>query len=170
MKAKPILIHGKPYYTVANRITEMHESLKDAGVRITIETEVLRWEPVTVKATVTIGENVYTGMSYANETKAIEKTSPIEVAETSAVGRALGFAGFGSVDSIATADEMVKASYAEKAFNVPAPAEKLNDLAPVCKTCKSLDLVVKTVVKEGDNKGRQYWHCMEHGAFSHFKD
>jgi hypothetical protein len=35
--------------------------------------------------------------------------SPYEVAETSAIGRALGFAGYGIVDGIATADEMVKA-------------------------------------------------------------
>ena len=39
----------------------------------------------------------------------MEKTSPYEIAETSAIGRALGFAGYGSVDSIASADEMIKA-------------------------------------------------------------
>ncbi len=43
--------------------------------------------------------------------KAIEKASPYEVAETSAIGRALGFAGFGIADGIASADEMVKAPY-----------------------------------------------------------
>ena len=39
--------------------------------------------------------------------KAIEKASPYEVAETSAVGRALGFAGYGIVGGIASADEMI---------------------------------------------------------------
>ena len=53
--------------------------------------------------------NLFTGISAANPNKAIEKMSPYEVAETSAVGRALGFAGYGLVDDIATADEMVKA-------------------------------------------------------------
>jgi hypothetical protein len=36
----------------------------------------------------------------------VEGQAPLEVAETSAVGRALGFAGFGSTDDIASADEM----------------------------------------------------------------
>jgi len=35
-------------------------------------------------------------------------STPIECAETSALGRALGFAGFGSFESIATADEIVR--------------------------------------------------------------
>lgn len=99
-------IHGKEYITVAERVQQAH---KDA-VFEKLETEVLQHEPlVLVKATVTINGRTYTGMSAANPTKAIEKMSPYEVAETSAVGRALGFAGFGIVEGIASADEIVKA-------------------------------------------------------------
>lgn len=103
-----IKIHGKEYVTVAERLKEAHESLKEVDFSIT--TEVLTHEPVVVKATVTIGEKVFTGHSAANPAKAIEKASPYEVAETSAVGRALGFAGYGVIDSIASADEI---TYAE---------------------------------------------------------
>ena len=50
---------------------------------------------------------------YAQETveknKNINRTSMLENCETSAVGRALGFLGIGSVDSIASADEVNKA-------------------------------------------------------------
>lgn len=57
------------------------------------------------------GEHLATG--YAQETveknKNINRTSMLENCETSAVGRALGFLGIGSVDSIASADEMNKA-------------------------------------------------------------
>ena len=76
---------------------------------VSITTEVLLHDPVVIKATVTIGERVFTGISAANPAKAIEKQSPYEVAETSAVGRALGFAGFGIVEGIASADEIIKA-------------------------------------------------------------
>lgn len=102
-----IKIHGKNYITVAERI----QALINSEQEYSITTEVLNHEPVLVKATVTIGENIYTGHSAANPAKAIEKASPYEVAETSAVGRALGFAGFGISDGVASADEMRKEAY-----------------------------------------------------------
>ncbi len=101
-----IQIHGKEYITVAGRLQMAHQASK----KITITTEVLPvHNQVVVKATVITDKGVFTGISAANPMKSIEKTSPYEVAETSAVGRALGFAGFGADSSIATADEMVKA-------------------------------------------------------------
>lgn len=105
-----IKIHGKEYVTVAERVSEAHKAIEiTTDHMFSITTEVLLHEPVVVKATVTIGENTFTGISAANPNKAIEKQSPYEVAETSAVGRALGFAGFGIVEGIASADEMQKA-------------------------------------------------------------
>ena len=99
-------IHGKQYLTVAGRVQMAHES----KTLQSIQTEVLTHEPVVlVKATVTTGKGIFTGISAANPSKMIEKMSPYEVAETSAVGRALGFAGFGIIEGIATADEIVKA-------------------------------------------------------------
>jgi hypothetical protein len=102
-----IKIHGKDYMTVAGRVQLAHDAMKN----ISITTEVLPvQDQVVVRATVTTPKGTFTGISAANPSKLIEKTSPYEVAETSAVGRALGFAGFGAVDNIATADEMVKSS------------------------------------------------------------
>lgn len=103
----PIEIHGKQYVTVAERITEAGKDF------ISLDTEVLYQSPVVVKATVTTTKGKFTGISAANPTKSIEKMSPYEVAETSAVGRALGFAGYGVVEGIATADEMKKSTYVE---------------------------------------------------------
>lgn len=107
----PINIHGNQYLTVAERVKMAHDSEE----LLEISTEVIpNIERVTVKATVKVirtnGISIFTGMSAANPNKQIEKMSPIEVAETSAVGRALGFAGFGSAEGIATADEIIKAS------------------------------------------------------------
>lgn len=100
-----INIHGKEYITVAERVKAIHEAEKT----FSMTTEVLAHDPVLVKATVTTPKGIFTGISAANPDKTIEKITPYEVAETSAVGRALGFAGYGIVDGIATADELVKA-------------------------------------------------------------
>lgn len=114
----PILIHDKQYVTVAERVQEAHK----AGVFDSLSTEIVQHTPqVIIKATVTIKGKTYTGISAANQNKVIEKMSPYEVAETSAVGRALGFAGFGVVESIATADEIIKA---ESQANNTQPAVK----------------------------------------------
>jgi len=101
-----ISIHGKDYVPVADRVKELHADPDNKTISIT--TEVIN-HPVNiiVKATVVIHKGTFTGISAANPSKAIEKMSPYEVAETSAVGRALGFAGYGLVDSIASADEMI---------------------------------------------------------------
>lgn len=107
---KTIDIHGKQYMPVSERVRMAH----DSGRVKNITTELLSHNPVVIKATVElVGEGVieqtFTGISAANTGKAIEKASPYEVAETSAIGRALGFAGFGISEGIASADEMVKA-------------------------------------------------------------
>lgn len=102
---KTINIHGNDYIPVDERVRLAHaDTLKS------ITTELISTDPVLVKATVVTDKGTFTGHSAANPTKTIEKISPYEVAETSAVGRALGFAGFGLVGSIATADEMLKAT------------------------------------------------------------
>lgn len=108
----PVQIHGKNYITVAERVLEAHLM----GFH-SVETEVLSHSPVVIKAKVTIQVSsnapfkTYTGISSVSldSAKSIEKSNPYEVAETSAVGRALGFAGFGIVEGIASADELVKA-------------------------------------------------------------
>lgn len=105
---KTVTIHGNQYVPVSERVKEIHQELK--GTDFSIITELLPVEGAVVfKATVRIGEQEFTGHSGANPSKAIEKQSPYEVAETSAIGRALGFAGYGLLDSISTADEIEKA-------------------------------------------------------------
>jgi hypothetical protein len=99
-----VMIHGKEYVTVAERLQMAKEDIKS------VMTEIVSSNPIIViKATVTTKKGIFTGISGANPSKTIEKQSPYEVAETSAVGRALGFAGYGVIESIATADEMKKA-------------------------------------------------------------
>lgn len=104
-------IHGKDYVTVAKRVLMAHEN---GTKKLSIQTEFLPTTGAIVcKATVTTDKGIFVGHSAANDSKMIEKQNPYEVAETSAVGRALGFAGYGVVEGIASADEMIKATATE---------------------------------------------------------
>jgi hypothetical protein len=101
----PVQIHGKEYFTVAERLEQAKDIIKR------IETEVLYLEPqIMVKATIETDKGTFTGISAANPDKSIEAKTPVEVAETSAVGRALAFAGYAGTE-IASADEMYKADF-----------------------------------------------------------
>tara|TARA_R100000808_G_scaffold24829_1_gene58626 strand:+ start:1867 stop:2349 length:483 start_codon:yes stop_codon:yes gene_type:complete len=105
----PINIHGKEYVTVNERVQMLHES---DLTEITLNTEILHdsEQSIVMKTTLEIDGKVFTGI--AQETKGstnINKTSAYENCETSAVGRALGFAGYGSVESIASGDEVAHA-------------------------------------------------------------
>lgn len=116
-------IHGKEYMTVARRVELAHEEKALENV----ETEVLSHNPVVIRAKVTVRGNVFTGISSIdlNSQKLIEKQNPYEVAETSAVGRALGFAGFGLIESVASADEVVRSSAIDEKEEYKRPARQL---------------------------------------------
>lgn len=175
-------IHGKEYLTVAGRVELAHETNKE---HLSIVTEYVPHNSmIVIKATVTTNKGTFTGFSAANPLKPIEKMSPFEVAETSAIGRALGFAGFGIVEGIATADEMVK-SQAGKSTSIlddegwtrtkvydPAPtnaeAYKPNEWSepkPDKLTCPHPDLKVMQVKKEGPNLGKWFENCERCGKF-----
>ena len=124
-----VKIHGKDYITVAGRVQLAHKK----GKPLSIQTEVLPVpNQVVVRAIVTTDKGTFTGISAANPSKMIEKISPYEVAETSAVGRALGFAGFGELDSIATADEVLNAQ--SPTGNKGGSTATSSDIAAIC-TC-----------------------------------
>jgi len=103
-----VKIHGKEYKTVALRIQEFREKHPD----FTIQTELVEANDILVvmKATISAaGMVIATG--YAEEVRTaskINRTSALENAETSAVGRALAFFGLGGSE-IASADEVANA-------------------------------------------------------------
>ncbi len=102
-----INIHGKQYVTVAERIKMLHDS-RD-GTRFDISTHIIAEtdDTITIKAIVECAAGRFTGHATSKkDAEGAEGDAPLEVAETSAVGRALGFAGFGANESIASADEV----------------------------------------------------------------
>ena len=102
-------IHGKQYETVALRVKKFRE--KYSGYRLLTEIVSRDDECVVMRAAIANeqGEVLATGHSEEyRHTSQINKTSALENAETSAIGRALAALGLGGTE-FATADEVANA-------------------------------------------------------------
>lgn len=107
---KTIDVKGKNYVQVNERVKALRMICPNAS----INTEIVFMEDgiVTMKATVSDEDGNVLGTGFAQEKETssyINKTSYIENCETSAVGRALGFAGIGIDGSMASAEEVANA-------------------------------------------------------------
>ena len=119
-------IKGKDYAEVNQRI----KAFRMVYPQGSIITEILNHEQgvVIMKATVTDmeGNILGTGTAYEKENSTfINKTSYIENCETSAIGRALGIAGFGIDVSVASAEEVQNAIQNQKVTQEEADNYKL---------------------------------------------
>jgi hypothetical protein len=103
---KTINIKGKEYVPVVERVKEAHKL--DPDLSITTEVIDCGIERVSVKATVIFKGKTFTGHSQAEWGKGMMGNVALEIAETSAIGRCLGFCNIGLLDGIASADEMRK--------------------------------------------------------------
>lgn len=102
-------VMGRPYVTVVERVRVANETAKF---------QVIESEPIFaadgrawVRVRVMVDDRMYTGTSEIKFNAAkgtADASAPYECAETSAVGRALAFAGIGVIDGIASADEMMR--------------------------------------------------------------
>ena len=114
---KTVNIKGKEYVPVVERVKEFHIQYPKGS--ITSEMVPTSDARVIVKSTIILdtteaSKRIFTGFSQAEWGKGMMGGVALEVAETSAVGRALGFANIGLLDGIATADEMGKITKVEK--------------------------------------------------------
>ena len=126
-KLQTLDVKGKAYVMVNERVKAFRELCPDGS----IETEILNLENgiVTMKATVKdeTGKVLGTGLAQEKETNGyINKTSFVENCETSAVGRALGFAGIGVDGSMASAEEVANAILQQETAKKKIAAEKVN--------------------------------------------
>ncbi len=124
MDTGKVAIHGKEYKTVALRINEFRERCPGFG----IETELVSANDtlVVMKATIFDLERNIISTGYAEEKRNssnINKTSALENAETSAVGRALAFFGLAGTE-IASADEVANAINNQKRNNSRTPEKQ----------------------------------------------
>jgi len=112
MKLKTIDIRGKSYVMVHERIRAFHELYPKGAIKTEVirqtDTDILMVSKVYPDA---VDSNKYfTGHAFEkNSGGMVNSTSHVENAETSAVGRALGFLGIGVETSIATAEEVSNA-------------------------------------------------------------
>ena len=150
-----VSIHGKDYKTVACRLSELHE-LFDGNY--TLKTELLEFSAdshCVMKATLGLPVNgeqgpicEYTGHAFEKTTTSqINKTSHLENAETSAIGRALASAGFlGS--EFASADEVANAIGQQKQASASvkteaAPITPEPELPPVKAEWRLFEVTIK---------------------------
>lgn len=114
LKDKAVKIQGKDYVLVADRVLYFNQKYDKGSIRTELLTEPGN-DLIVIKATVwpvaNDVERFFTGYSQEKVGDGfINKTSALENAETSAVGRALAMMGIGVIESIASADEVNKAT------------------------------------------------------------
>ena len=109
-KQQSVPQHGKEYFTVATRHNLFMQYFNDyASINTDIIPELCNDDRVAVKCTISIEDKKYTGMALEEfGSSFINRTSALENAETSALGRALAAFGLHGTE-FASADELINA-------------------------------------------------------------
>ena len=140
LKDKAIQFKGKAYVLVSDRVNYFNEVYPNGSIQTQLISEP-NADMVVVKAIVTPDakeQRCFTGYSQAkwsDTSSFVNKTSALENCETSAVGRALAFMGIGVIDSIASVDEIKKASIPDLSQSVKSPNNEFNNSK--CQKCGS---------------------------------
>lgn len=131
-----------PYMTVDGRLTMFTDDMRDQKLRYSIDAEpVIFGEHQAIKASITIhyehGPSTVSGLSSINfGGSGVDRTNPIENADTSALGRALGKLGYGLFGyGIASADEVEEAKRRQETPTTstrPASDKQLAFLRDLC--------------------------------------
>ena len=138
LKDKAIQFKGKAYVLVSDRVNYFNEVYPDGSIQTQLISEPTA-DMVVVKAIVTPDtkeQRFFTGYSQAkwsDTSSFVNKTSALENCETSAVGRALAFMGIGVIDSIASVDEIKKASIPD--LSKPPESNDNEFKGSVCQKC-----------------------------------
>lgn len=108
-----VAIQGRPYLTVAGRMAMASDEHRQQGAAFTVDTSYLQvGEGWLCRAYVTSAiHGSATGHAIVPEGArgGADRSNPYEVAETSAIGRALGFLGYGLFNGVASAEEIQQA-------------------------------------------------------------
>jgi len=145
------------YETVPSRLRRFRE----ANPAWTINTSIIHIDDECVRMRVEIGwiddsDHFHlTASAHAEEYRnasEINATSALENCETSALGRALAFVGFGSADSIASAEEVIGAKAASSAFAETKPGALILLQNAAKKGLTELEAVWKKTLSAADRE------------------
>jgi len=139
-------IHGKQYKTVAARVNDFREQF---GINYGLVTEIVEADKdvVRMKAMIVNCEGFVMATGHAEEyrdSSKINKTSALENAETSAIGRALAAFGLGGTE-FASADEVARAITGKPC--APVVDSKLADWLAAIDSCSTLEELKETYTK-----------------------
>lgn len=145
-----VLIHNRIYDTVALRVQRFREKHAD----LSLETEVIcrDIEVVAMKAIIRDPSGRILATGHAEEYRSsstINKTSALENAETSAIGRALAALGLGGTE-FASADEVSRAVSGAKPPAPAASGQGVKEAAMAGLTAARRNIVMDTAVQVQD--------------------
>ena len=135
---KAINIKGKKYVLVSDRVLAFNEMNPNGCIQSKLLTPPDS-DLIVIKAKVTPDidkpDRYFTGLSQETVGSSnINKTSALENAETSAIGRALAMMGIGVIESIASADELNKAQ--NRGYStVNQQGQTVQKFRITCQTC-----------------------------------
>ena len=140
---KTMDIKGKKYVPVNERI----KGFKMLYPNGSIVTELVKYEDATIiMKAIAFDEGRVLAQDYAKEVEGssnINRTSALENASTSAVGRCLGLLGIGIDTSVASFEEVSNAQLNQEANILATPIEKAGLIA----TCKAKNMDVNELLK-----------------------
>lgn len=164
LQDKAIDIKGKAYVQVADRILYFNDTYPTGSIETEDYTEAGS-DRVMIKATVTPDAEL-PGRKFVGRSQAvwgdgyINKTSALENAETSAVGRALAFMGIGVLDGVASVDEIKKAEGESEAAKRPIGATAKSNIYAMISRATELGATV-TLEDYEKSIGKQVEHMTE---------
>lgn len=153
---KSIDIKGKKYVQVSERILFFNKKYPNGCIQTEL-VESVDPDRMIIKATVIpdIAEpnRKFTSYSQAsfNDNTLVNKTSALENADTSAVGRALGMMGIGVLEAVASVDEMRKAGVSD--YTPEDLSKVLEGKEGTKRTCDKCGAEMKW------SETKQKWYC-----------
>ena len=158
-------IHGKQYKTVVLRVNEFREACSITegwGVETCIIEMNDKWACVKASITNPDGRVVGTGhgVEFWQGTNKINKTSALENAETSALGRALSSVGLGG-EEYASADEVLNAIKTQDTMDEPEAHKTVDDHVDEVIDAAALEIVKGNISKLTEKMGEdeyRIWH------------
>jgi hypothetical protein len=151
---KPLNIHGKDYIQVSDRIRLCHA---DEGFTMVSQERYELNGRFFFSVCIEVKGKRYYGdaeITFSASPRTPAGSNPLETAQTSALGRALGLAGYGVIESIASADEVCSAIIRQQEADVQSSAPDTD--APQ-ETLDAIKANVKALGLATDSAGWATW-------------